>query len=226
MKKGLFLPEELLEFPDEVVHPADDREEGFFAREVDARGLDLLDRVVAAAALEEAFVALEGTFNPFVDPAVKLEGGGKTRRILIDVERRVVKVRNVAPDEGLVDLLGDVDAVVVLVELHHDARKDFVVDRLALFLEARGFELVLGKEGLPVEGRGDLVEFLLEEGDLVLFGEGPALEKVVEEVVLVEGRGNLSHEDGVVLLHDGLRFHREEGVGAVPGFVGQGEGVF
>ena len=60
MKKGLFLPEELLEFPDEVVHPADDREEGLFAREVDPGGLDLLDRVVAAAALEEAFVACRG----------------------------------------------------------------------------------------------------------------------------------------------------------------------
>ena len=110
MKKGLFLPEELLEFPDEVVHPADDREEGLFAREVDARGLDLLDRVVAAAALEEAFVALEGAFGPFVDPAVKFEGGGEARRVLIDVERRVVKVRDVAPDEGLVDLLGEAKA--------------------------------------------------------------------------------------------------------------------
>ena len=102
MKKGLFLPEEFLEFHDEVVHPADDREEGLFAREVDASGLDLLDRVVAAAALEEAFVTLEGAFDPFVDPAVKLEGGGEARRVLIAVERRVVKVRDLAPDDGIV----------------------------------------------------------------------------------------------------------------------------
>ena len=95
-------------------------------------------------------------------------------------------MRDIGPNERLIDFFLDIDSIITFVEVDHDVIEDFVVDWLLVFREFAYTVFIIAEEGLTVEGRDDLIDGFLEEVDLVFLGKGARLKEVIEEVMLIE----------------------------------------
>ncbi|MPM66448.1 hypothetical protein SDC9_113355 [bioreactor metagenome] len=120
-------------------------------REIHASGLELLNRVVAAAALEEVDIALHRT--AVEDIIRELDRRAKPGCILIDIER-IVKMRDAHPLQR--DVVVHMRAVVIqLVERAVDLRQALDRERLAALRHGVRPFFELREHRLPEAGRAE-----------------------------------------------------------------------
>ena len=102
-------------------------------------------------------------------------------------------------------------AIVVAKQLEVELGERLARDGLAALRPLVDLQLEIGEERLPEEGLAQAVEGVpqqREPGGVIL----GLPEHVVEQQVLVEGRGHLGHEDGVFRGLEGLVLVGEVGV--------------
>ena len=182
--------------------------------------------MIAAARLQQRQVAIDSRGALPVGSGRQLFHQLRARReagrVLIDVVRRAVEMRDARPRDARLRVVVHRIAVIRLQQVEVDVGERVGRDRLSLLDEAMRLQLVVCEEHLRVEGGDDAVDGVLQQHDaLAIVGRLP--EHVLEEQHLAERRRHLGHENRVRRVHERLVRVRQQRVHRMPHLVGEGE---